>query len=420
MIPADALSAAMLTGMVGTALIGAGMWALRSLPMRLWHLLVRQYTIVAEVTNADDAYDWVVSWLAAHPYARTARNLALSTAGAGGCVDAPTPPTVHRGMSLGNRQGPTIVISPGMGMHLLWYRGRPVLLRRNRGDGPSQQHSMRRQESITLQVLGRDRALLIDLLADVARVAAPREAETRIYANSYENWYTAARKQRRPLDSVVLAPGMVDSLVADIGWFLANGSWYAERGIPYRRGYGLYGPPGSGKTSLIAALGGHFEIDICMLSLASVPDDQQLLRLFQTAPSRLILIEDIDAVFASERKLEGDAASRLTFSGLLNAIDGIAATDGRILFVSSNHRDRLDPALIRPGRIDVDVTFGHATQDQATTMFRRFFPDRADAAERFGSLMPEGRLSTAWVQALLTKHAQDPDAAIAEMEASSS
>jgi chaperone BCS1 len=108
----------------------------------------------------------------------------------------------------------------------------------------------------------------------------------------------------------------------------------------------------------------------------------------------ILLLEDLDAAFT--RGVSRDAASTgappggatvpavevkaaedgstLSLSGLLNALDGVAAAEGRLLFATTNHIERLDPALSRPGRMDVWVDFKHATQFQAEGIFRCFFP----------------------------------------------
>jgi chaperone BCS1 len=139
-----------------------------------------------------------------------------------------------------------------------------------------------------------------------------------------------------------------------------------QRGIPYRRGYLLYGQPGTGKSSFISALAGHFGYSICMLSLSErTLDDDRLNYLLNNAPNCFMLLEDVDAAFVSRDLFDNaqhrayEGMTRVTFSGLLNAIDGVTSTEERILFMTTNHIDRLDAALIRPGRIDVKQYFGN-------------------------------------------------------------
>nr|KAF6449694.1 BCS1-like protein, ubiquinol-cytochrome c reductase complex chaperone [Molossus molossus] len=108
-------------------------------------------------------------------------------------------------------------------------------------------------------------------------------------------------RRRRPLNSVVLEQGLADRIIRDIREFIDNPKWYTDRGIPYRRGYLLYGPPGCGKSSFITALAGELEHSICLLSLTdSSLSDDRLNHLLSVAPQQsLVLLEDVDAAFLS-------------------------------------------------------------------------------------------------------------------------
>ena len=146
---------------------------------------------------------------------------------------------------------------------------------------------------------------------------------------------------------------------------------YIDRGIPYRRGYLMHGPPGCGKSSFVAALAGELGYDICVLNLSDsgLTDDRLSHALSTTPPTSLVLLEDIDAAFVQRSANDrGGRQSHVTFSGLLNALDGVAAGEERILFMTTNHLDRLDPALIRPGRVDVIHHIGHASRSQCHRM----------------------------------------------------
>lgn len=201
-------------------------------------------------------------------------------------------------------------------------------------------------------------------------------------------WRRLENRPMRPIDTVFLRRGAREQVVADVRDFIEAESWYRKRGVPWRRGYLFHGPPGTGKTSFITALAGELEVPLCVLSLSGPRmEDETLLSLLNSAPSKaIILIEDVDAVISNGvpwldvpeeqdplRKMH--AASKLTFSGLLNAIDGVAAQEGRLLMMTTNHVEKLDPALKRPGRTDVVIEFGLADEDQCGDMFRSFFED---------------------------------------------
>jgi len=110
--------------------------------------------------------------------------------------------------------------------------------------------------------------------------------------------------------------------------------------------------PLTGKTSLIFAVASHFERSICVLNLSSKAlNDDNLVSLLVQAPANSILVfEDVDSAFNLETKnTEEGSEGRVTFSGLLQALDGLQAQEGHIVFLTSNHPDRLSPALLRPG-----------------------------------------------------------------------
>lgn len=174
-------------------------------------------------------------------------------------------------------------------------------------------------ETVTFTTLSRDRSLFPQLLAE-ARDLALREQEGKLVI--YTAWGTEWRpfgqpRRKRPLGSVVLADGMAERIERDVRAFLQRRQWYADRGacrrcqglsaikviscegIPYRRGYLLHGPPGSGKSSFIQALAGALSYDICLLNLSERGlGDDKLNHLLSNAVERsIILIEDIDAAF---------------------------------------------------------------------------------------------------------------------------
>ncbi|KAG8462988.1 hypothetical protein KFE25_001761 [Diacronema lutheri] len=195
-------------------------------------------------------------------------------------------------------------------------------------------------------------------------------------------WRREARTASRPVESVVLPAETKRALVADMVDFLAPRTqrWYRKHGIPYRRSYLFHGTPGAGKTSLIQALAGEFERNLCYLN-PSHPDmtDDALKHAVERAPvSSLIVLEDIDALFSKQREAKV-AQSKLTFSGLLNALDGVGSSSGQVFILTTNFKEKLDDALIRPGRVDLHVAFTDATREQMVTLFAQFYK-RAPAA----------------------------------------
>lgn len=239
-------------------------------------------------------------------------------------------------------------------------------------------------ETVTLTTIGRNQNLFTRLLIEAKEDALlGTEGKTIIYTGVGSEWRQFGfPKRHRPLQSVILDDGICSKVVADLKEFISSAQWYTERGIPYRRGYLLYGPPGCGKSSFINAIAGELEYSICLLSLSDKGlSDDRLQHLLSIAPHEsIILLEDIDAAFHNREVSEQVATafqglSKVTLSGLLNALDGVASAEGQLIFMTTNYLDRLDPALIRPGRVDVKLLIDYASEFQLQEMFAKFYPE---------------------------------------------
>ncbi len=206
---------------------------------------------------------------------------------------------------------------------------------------------------------GRDAVL--QMLDGLARQRAVAERRPRIrVCNKWGSWNPMREAPPRQLDTVCLAPGQRDRIVADVARFLASESGYARLGIPWHHGLMFHGPPGTGKSSLVKALAGHFKLDLYYLPLSDVYEDGVLLEAVgNIAPRSILLIEDIDASTVSlDRDTHSQEAGSMSLSALLNALDGATTPHGLITIITTNHPDRLDTALLRPGRIDLSERLG--------------------------------------------------------------
>jgi hypothetical protein len=219
--------------------------------------------------------------------------------------------------------------------------------------------------------------------------------------------------------------GHVAELKERLNLFMNNPDWYAERGIPYSLGILLHGIPGAGKTSTIKAVAKDTGRHIFNLSLRPFTTQKQLTNLFfnetvvvalddgtkQTYKiplnKRVYVIEDIDCLtdVVLDRDLrppEVKNGEAVTLSFLLNLLDGVLETPGRILVITSNYPERLDRALIRPGRIDVRIEFNHASRDFIQEMLHRFYEVRVGLEELPTSL--EGVFTPAEVMECFCMH----------------
>jgi chaperone BCS1 len=292
-----------------------------------------------------------------------------------------------------------MLFSPGEGFHLFVLDGRLMWMKRE------VQVGMSIVEKITLSTLGRDKRPLEALVNAAMQHRIERELNRiAIYVPStYGNDWTRARLgNNRKLDSVVLKAGQKESILADLQRFFASRERYEALGIPWRRGYLLYGPPGTGKTSLVTALASELALNVCVLSLASpTVTDEKIGNLLASVPRRsVILIEDVDAFF--QQRAKADTQVRVSYSGFINALDGVAAHEGSVVFLTTNHPQLIDEAAIRSGRVDFRLELGPCDHSQLERMFAKFIADPADAA-RFASTVAADRWSPAQVQERLLK-----------------
>jgi len=170
------------------------------------------------------------------------------------------------------------------------------------------------------------------------------------------------------LESIVLPKATKDDIIQDLKNFKrpATRRWYTKRGYPYRRGHLYYGKPGTGKSSLASALAAYLHLELYIVPINDPKIDQETLaKMFRRLRDPcIVLLEDIDALNATttERGSSKASQSGLTnLSALLNVLDGVAAQEGMILIMTSNHLEALDEALVRPGRINKKVHFTNAS-----------------------------------------------------------
>ncbi|KAG1346913.1 AAA-ATPase [Cocos nucifera] len=219
----------------------------------------------------------------------------------------------------------------------------------------------------------KDRVLNSYLPFILARAKAIKdEGKTlHLYMNEGESWYEIDLHHPSTFDTLAMEEELKRTVMEDLARFVKRKDYYKRIGKAWKRGYLLYGPPGTGKSSLIAAMANHLKFDIYDLELTEVGWNSTLKRLLVGMSNRSILvIEDIDCTIdlqqREEEEEDGSCKSssrddKVTLSGLLNFVDGLWSTSGeeRIIVFTTNYVERLDPALLRPGRMDMHIHMGY-------------------------------------------------------------
>ncbi|XP_076175061.1 mitochondrial chaperone BCS1 isoform X2 [Ptiloglossa arizonensis] len=368
----------------------------------------RHYMITLEVPCRDKSYQWLLQWIT-HKGAKETQHLSVETS--------------FEQKETGHIKTRYDFI-PSIGTHFFSYKGNWVRVERTR-----EQQTLDIQmgipfETVQLTAFGRDKTIYFNILEEARQMALKKhEGKTIMYTALGSEWRQFGHpKKKRPVESVVLETGVAERIINDCDEFIKNSSWYGDRGIPYRRGYLLYGPPGCGKSSFITALAGELDRGICVLNLSERGlTDDRLNHLLAVAPQQtIILLEDIDAAFVNREdsravKAAYDGLNRVTFSGLLNCLDGVASAEARIMFMTTNYLERLDPALVRPGRVDVKEYIGWCTIKQVEQMFLRFYQSSGNKTEEFAKQFAENvmlqkkNVSPAQIQGFFMFYKNKPD-----------
>jgi len=349
---------------------------LRQLPGDLWDWLVRQSTMMVTVKDDDSAFAWVKEWFLEQEFLKRIRRVDLDT----------------------TLRGAEMALVPAPGRHLFWHAGRPFWVWFYRSE-ETKGYSARRVESLTFRTLGRDQLFLKRFVKEIV-ACHHRKVKVASYLYVYDDcWSYVSAYSPRLLDSVILKPGEKEHLMQDIERFRGSRARYRRLGVPYHRGYLLYGPPGTGKTSLVSAIAAKYGMSMYVVNLTEFNDRTLKAAMNDVQEDSVILFEDIDCMRAGNRRAEsnephgnkqtpGEADKNsapingVTLSGLLNVLDGVHAPENVVYVMTTNKVESLDPALLRPGRIDYRLYLGEAAESQRIELYRRFFPEATEAEAR--------------------------------------
>jgi len=476
----------------------------------VWGTWNTYFVSSAEVRYNDEVYNYLMYWISKNGVSKQTRHFVVTTHTNSTQVYSPSDSDdedddfeyEEDDYSDPNRKPrnwdrmKTLRFTPSTGTHYFRYKGHWLWFTRSQ-DKDQSIYGSTMTDQVSVSCFSRNPQILKDLVNDAQIAYLERDGnKTIIYrgtkgwggSSDDMDWVRCMSRPPRPMTTVVLDQEQKDSVLNDMKEYLhpQTKKWYSNRGIPYRRVYLLHGPPGTGKTSLCVALAGLLQLPIYVASLnAKTMTEEGLASLFRCLPARcIVLLEDIDAAGltnarksepteeepspstadddASKDKKPGPVAKQedatpkgISLSGFLNIIDGVASSEGRILVMTTNHVSSLDPALLRPGRVDLTVHFTRATAAVLVGMFTAIYssssldrstPNGAAAngsakkpgggvvvktpmflahhgktdgeirrmAEEFARAVPADVFTPAEIQGYLLTHKRDPQAAINE------
>ena len=236
-----------------------------------------------------------------------------------------------------------------------------------------------------------------------------KSTNTTIKVNMWRKdyWNLLFKSPKRPLDTLYLKEGQKESLISNIEDFYDPDTRadYLSHGIPYKNVIMLYGPPGTGKTSTINTIVSHFDANVYVIPISKELTDYGLIDAIshleeKEEKKRIIIIEDIDAIFTDRKK--GDDENGVTLQGLLNCFDGFACVEGTLLFITANKPEVIDNALLRSCRVDHKYELDYADEYQTKFIFEKMAPvNDKGSFTKFYNLVKNKDYTTAMLQEFL-------------------
>jgi len=344
--------------------IGVVTYLFRNIPTKLFYSIKKQITTTISIANFNISYDLFMKELLRNSKLYTIRSLRVSN---------------------GKWGDSSLTTTIGFGYHFIFYKKKLLFL------SIMEKESKSFEEKVTLQItkFGRSHSFFNELIQTVKKLDDGELDEIKVFNYDPCHWEFITTIPKREMNSVFIPNETKKEILNALDKFANNESFYKERGIPYQLGILLEGPPGTGKTSLVKAIASYINKNISTISPTHLYDLPCSLGSFKE--SSIMVIEDVDtSILTNDRKnkkvLSEEAVPQgkileeeppvFSFSSLsdvLNSIDGILSIHGRVLVMTTNHYEKLDKALIRPGRVDLVVHVGFVTQETFNEFILSFF-----------------------------------------------
>lgn len=217
------------------------------------------------------------------------------------------------------------------------------------------------QYAIRCQVIGLNREKFLNEYKQMLINSMPdtnSNIQIKYFTSAHGGYMKSMYSKKRSFDNIYLPDDMKKQIIDILDRFINNKEYYEKHGITYKLGILLSGAPGSGKSSIAKAIASYLQWEIYYINTEGGELDSSLI-------NEVILLEDIDCLVSESRteEVKEKNLNRLSMHTLLNYIDGSLSPSSCIFVATTNYPERLDPALLRPGRFDYHFSIKHATRD---------------------------------------------------------
>lgn len=339
----------------------------RSWPTRVWKFLMKHAGTTLTIHSSHDVFYVVGAYLEYSGFVNNSRVIKLSNR------------EVPYSLARDDDEEDKRIKEVGYGTQVFWHSWyRPLVISVTKEESASSAV----KEIIHITKLGRSHKFFDRLVSEAYEMDKQNISEMiRCYMQEAHTMTMVAQQPRLSLDSVVISPDNRRKLLSTLDDFHSSEDWYVKHNVPYQLGILLYGPPGTGKTSLIKAIAGLLHRDVVYVRSAT-----HLVRALTSANNnRIIVLEEVDTFELGSRdddltKEENNQPgvykeSKVGLGEVLNAMDGVVTHHGRVVIMTSNKPDKLDSALLRPGRIDLKLQLDNLDSYMFNGMLLKFFPE---------------------------------------------
>lgn len=355
----------------GGLLLSAGiglLYSLKSVPSLIWKKIQTRFIYKVTIYDYDELYTVLENWLYknhANKYRDTEVGFNILEK-----IECLEPPIHKEGIS-----GKQVILQykQGTDVFVIEYEGKKLLFSKSK-EKLENASTIKQLFSHYFTIRGfRARRQIESLLGKITEDYNKSLLDNKLlfYAFYYGTWSLINKRVVKNLDSIVLNKQLKLDIRTDLTEFTSRKLWYESSNIPYKRTYLFYGPPGTGKTTLAFALASQLRKNVYTVNLNSINSDEGLISAMRNIPDgSLLLMEDIDAAFVGRK---GQNDTKLSFSCLLNCLDGALTKEGIVTIITTNHIDKLDPALIRAGRVDMMKEIGNGENEQVEEYLKIFY-----------------------------------------------